>query len=331
VRSVIHLAPPGSIEAYYQEVGRAGRDGDGAVGLLLVNPGDLPLRRHLIESDVDGRTPDPEMVRHKWNVFLELMRWAEGGSCRHDAILRYFGDEEETLEGCGRCDVCIDLVGDASVAPDFVTEMVRKALSAVARIHGRFGIAAAAKLLRGDRDPRLVGSGLDRTSTFGILSDRDEDWLLRLLRRCVTAGWVDFSGGDRPVVVLTRDGRSVMRGERPARLLLPPARRSAPADPVPAPRRPVPAPHRRGLEPSTVELDAAASALFEALRRYRLGVARSESVRPYVIASDRSLREIAVLRPRNLCDLQLAHGIGPSKAERYGEGLLAVVRDSAGG
>jgi ATP-dependent DNA helicase RecQ len=201
----------------------------------------------------------------------------------------------------------------------------------VARIHGRFGIAAAAKLLRGDRDPRIAGSGLDRTPTFGILSERDEDWLLRLLRRCVTAGWVDFSGGDRPVVVLTGEGRSVMRGERPARLLLPPARTAAPAVPVPARRRPGPATRRSTPDPSAVELDAAASALFEALRRYRLGVARSESVPPYVIAGDRSLRDIAVLRPRSLSDLQLAHGIGPSKAERYGEGLLAVVRGSAGG
>jgi ATP-dependent DNA helicase RecQ len=330
VRGVIHLAPPGSIEAYYQEVGRAGRDGESAVGLLLVSPGDMPLRRHLIESDVEGRTPDPEMVRHKWNVFLELMRWAEGGSCRHDAILRYFGDEEETLEGCGRCDVCLDLVDDESADAEFVNEMVRKALSAVARIHGRFGIAAAAKLLRGDRDPRLAGSGLDRTPTFGILADRDEDWLLRLLRRCVTAGWVDFSGGDRPVVVLTREGRSVMRGERPARLLLPPARKSLPAVPAPLPRQPGPASRQPALAPSAVELDAAASALFEALRRYRLEAARRESVPPYVIASDRSLRDIALLRPRNLSDLQLAHGIGPSKAERFGDALLAVVRDSAG-
>ena len=76
---------------------------------MLVNPGDMPLRRHLIESDVEGRSVDLDTVRHKWNVFLELMRWAEGGSCRHDAILRYFGDEEETLSGCGRCDVCSSL------------------------------------------------------------------------------------------------------------------------------------------------------------------------------------------------------------------------------
>jgi ATP-dependent DNA helicase RecQ len=322
VRAVIHLAPPGSIEAYYQEVGRAGRDGADAVGLLLINSGDMPLRRHLIESEVDGRAPDPEVVRHKWNVFLELMRWAEGGSCRHDAILRYFGDEEETLEGCGRCDVCRDLAGDESFDRDFVTETVRKALSAVARVHDRFGIAAAAKLLRGDRDPRLERSGLDRTPTFGILSDCEEEWLLRLVRRCVTAGWVDFRGGDRPVAVLTEEGRAVMRGERPVRLLLPAVRKSPPAAAGLARRQHLP-------DPSEFELDAAASALFEALRRYRLGVAGRESVPPFVVASDRTLREVAVLRPRTLAELRRAHGIGPAKAEKYGDGLLAVVRGAS--
>ena len=109
VRAIAHLAPPSSIEAYYQEVGRAGRDGQDAYCLLLVSPGDMPLRRHLIESDANGRAPDQAVVQHKWNLFLELMRWSEGGSCRHDAILRYFGDEEETLSGCGRCDVCRNL------------------------------------------------------------------------------------------------------------------------------------------------------------------------------------------------------------------------------
>jgi ATP-dependent DNA helicase RecQ len=321
VRAVIHLSPPGSIEAYYQEVGRAGRDGADAIGLLLVNSGDMPLRRHLIESDVEGRPVDPETVQHKWNVFLELMRWAEGGSCRHDAILRYFGDEEETLEGCGRCDVCLDLVDNERADPEHVTEVVRKALSAVARIHGRFGIAAAAKLLRGEADPRLVHSGLDRTRTFGILAEHSEDWLLRLLRRCVTAGWVDFSGGDRPVVVLSEDGTAVMRGTRPARLLLPSSRR-APLHAGPAHTR-----TRRGADTAPAdELDVAAAEIFEALRVYRREVAHREGVPPYVVASDRSLRDLARLCPRSPAELQLAHGIGPAKAEKYGAELLAVIR-----
>jgi ATP-dependent DNA helicase RecQ len=306
VRAVIHLAPPGSIEAYYQEVGRAGRDGQRAWGLLLTAPQDMPLRRRLIEAAADAE----DVVEHKWGLFLELMRWSEGGSCRHDAILRYFGADGE-LGGCGQCDACTTLA--QSDDPEDVTLLVRKALSGVARCDRRLGLTAAAKLLKGAEDERLTRWELDDVSTFGALSDRKEAWITRLLRRCVTAGWVSFTGGERPLVVLTREGRDVMQGRRPARLLLPPER---------APR---PAKRRRADVPAMDELDAAATALFEALRAHRLELAREEGVPPYVIASDRCLRDLARQRPRDLDALLLVHGIGPAKAERYGAGLLEVV------
>ena len=321
VRAVIHLAPPGSIEAYYQEVGRAGRDGGECQGLLLVSPGDMALRRRLIERGGDGQALDRAVVEHKWDLFLELMRYAGGGSCRHDAVLRYFGDEEETLAGCGRCDVCLrPEAGDLGPDPEAVSTTVRKALSAIARIHGRFGLGAAAKLLRGSSDPRLARAGLDRTRTHGTLSEHSEEWLLRLLRRCVAAGWADFQGRDRPVVVLTEAGRAVMRGERPASLLLPPTTVSR-----------TPTARARGKDSRQHAdagpglLDADERTLFGALRRHGHALARRESVPPYVIASDRTLREIALLHPRNLQELELAHGIGPAKREKYGAGLLAVV------
>jgi len=319
VRAVVHLAPPSSLEAYYQEVGRAGRDGDEAIGLLLVSPGDMPLRRALIESDVTGRGRDREVVQHKWNLFLELMRWAEGGSCRHDAILRYFGDEAETLAGCGRCDVCRQLVARSDADDETVALITRKALSAVARVHGRYGLQAAAKLLRGSPDARLESAGLHLTPTFGALREQSEIWITRLLRRCVTAGWVDFVGGDRPTVVLTEEGMAVMRGERPAGLLLP-ASVSAFRPPARAGRTGAPGALSEG------EVDASGQALFQALRQHRLEVARALGKPPYVVASDRTLRDIARLRPANLEELSLAHGIGPTKARRFGKGFLAVVR-----
>jgi ATP-dependent DNA helicase RecQ len=357
VRAVIHLGPPSSIEAYYQEVGRAGRDGEPALGLLLVSPRDLPLRRVLIERGGERQPPDPAVVEHKWGLFLELIRWVEGGSCRHDSILRYFGDEAETLAGCGRCDVCRAITeGAGELDAEAATLIVRKALSGVARVHGRFGLQTAVKLVHGDADPRLERAGLTRFQTFGNLKEHPESWLLALIRRCVTAGWVSFTGGDRPVVVLTDEGRAVMRGERPARFLLPPRagrRATVPRTPVPADRAarspraggpqeadapgagPAEAAGRAGdvdgmvRERGAWARDEAASALFEALRRHRLAVARAEGIAPFMVASDRTLREIASLAPRDLDELQLVHGIGRQKALRYGAGFLEVV--TAGG
>ena len=334
VRAVIHLGPPGSIEAYYQEVGRAGRDGAPAIGLLLISTRDLPLRRALLERGTGDTTTDPAMVEHKWSMFLELIRWAEGGSCRHDAILRYFGDEAETLAGCGRCDVCLALGEDPEARnPERVTLIVRKALSGVARVHGRFGLQLAVKLIRGEPDERLERAGLTAVKTFGNLKEHAAPWLVALLRRCVSAGWVSFAGVERPVDTLTDDGRAVMRGERPARLLLPAEGRRKSAEPVAARHDTPPSerPARGAGQREPAELDAAALDLFEALRRYRLTVARADGVAPFIVASDRTLRDIAALRPRDLAELERAHGVGPHKAAKYGAGILQVVAKQVGG
>jgi ATP-dependent DNA helicase RecQ len=348
VRAVIHFAPPGSIEAYYQEVGRAGRDGAAALGLMIVSPGDMARRRALLEMDMAENGSAQHIMEHKWGMFLELMRFSEGGSCRHDAVLRYFGDEAETLAGCGRCDVCESLSAGAdegALDREEVTLVVRKALSAVARVHGRFGLSAAVALLRGAKDPRLERLGLDRTPTFGVLRAYREEWLTRLLRRCVTAGWVDFFGLDRPVVALTEEGISTMRAERPVRLLLPPLETA----PIPKSKQTAPTaksksgapPNRHRAAPRSAASSGATAresaellgdrdrALFDALRGYRLKRAAASGVPPYVVASDRTLREIAAQRPRTIDELLVIHGIGPTKARRYGKGLLDVVAESA--
>jgi ATP-dependent DNA helicase RecQ len=196
--------------------------------------------------------------------------------------------------------------------------LARKALSAVARVHGRFGLTAAAKLLKGRKDPRLERAGLDQLKTFGLLKDEEESWIVRLLRRCVTAGWVSFSTGDRPVVLLTPGGNEVMAGRLPARFL-------------PPPRHVVAATSTRKRQArllETEELDESARILFEALRAHRLQVARDLQVLPYVVASDRTLRDLARQRPRTREELLAIYGIGPSRVAAYGDGFLEVIASS---
>jgi len=190
-------------------------------------------------------------------------------------------------------------------------------------------------LLRGAADERLTRTGLHRTRTFGILAEREGDWLQSLLRRCVTAGWVDFAGEQRPVVRLTQAGRAVMSGERPARIELP-ERRPVGAgragrgsarptgDGAPAPRR------DRSAGVDTRDLSTADRALWDALRAQRLAVARAAGVPPYVVAHDRTLDEIVRWKPRTPADLAQVYGMGPARIARYGEGLLAVVQRHVG-
>ena len=173
------------------------------------------------------------------------------------------------------------------------------------------------KLLRGESDPRLERSGLEGVSTFGVLSEYRGKWLTRVLRRCITAGFVGFSGDDRPVVVLTEAGRQVMHARRPARLVLPPL----------TPERRPAGGARRGHRAAPEELEATPEeiALFEALRAHRLELSRELGVPPYVVAHDRTLAGLARQRPGSHEELLLVDGIGPSKAERFGAGFLDVL------
>ncbi len=320
IRTVVHVQAPGSVEAYYQEVGRAGRDGQPAHGLLLTSSGDLALRRRLIGF---SGVQDAEHVQQQWRLFLDLMRYVEAGSCRHDFILRYFGDEQETLGGCGHCDVCERLEergeeGGPRAASEEETLLVRKALSGVARNQGRAGLTAVSEMLHGTDNERLRRLGLTDLSTHGLLQDRPKPWVLALLRRLITAGLVDLSTGEFPIPHLTALGVSTMKGEEPVRVLAPPED---------AGRAPSAKKERR----TTIrELpDDVDSSLFESLRATRLDLARKKGVPAYVVCHDRTLLEIAAYKPTSMEALSQIHGMGPARIERYGEPFLDTVNSHA--
>lgn len=319
IRAVIHVQPPSSIEAYYQEVGRAGRDGDQAYGLLLCSGADIALRRRLVQMGSDGAPADPVLAARAWALFRELLRYLDARTCRHDFVLRYFGDEQETLGGCGHCDVCVALEGSAeeSDAPSEETTLaVRKALSAVARADRRAGLVAVGDMLKGVDSEKMRKFGFTGLSTFGLLETRSSEWIMALLRALLAAGWIDLTTHEHPVPYLTRAGLEIMKGEVVPRILLPAEFRSS--------RQRA----RTTQASDAVVLDAVAGPMFDKLRAHRAEIARKKGVPAYVVALDRTLLEMARARPTNTDQLLMMHGMGPARAEQYGEGFLRVLAQS---
>jgi ATP-dependent DNA helicase RecQ len=325
VRVVIHAQPPSSIEAYYQEVGRAGRDGEEAHGLLMCGGSDIALRRRLVELGSGGVAASPAQVARGWKLFRELLTFLDARTCRHDFVLRYFGDEGEVLGGCGHCDVCeTETSADsedeaaASARREATMVVVQKALSGVARANRRAGLAAVAGMLVGVDDERTRRFGFTRLSTFGLLSSERVEWVTALLRALLAAGWVDLTPTDHPVPYVTKTGWDTMRGLTPVRMVLPPRALSRRK-----PRR------SAGSDDEAIPASLRQDALFARLRDHRAEMARARHVPAYVVAHDRTLVELVKKRPRTLSDLAGIHGFGPSRIDQYGEGFLKVITNAS--
>jgi ATP-dependent DNA helicase RecQ len=326
IRAVLHVQPPSSIEAYYQEVGRAGRDGADAWGLLLCSGPDIALRRRLVTTSGDGSPTPPELAARAWALFRELLRYIEARTCRHDFILRYFGDEREVLGGCGHCDICVALddsdgteVAVSDAVREHTSKVVRIALSGVARARQRAGMVAIAEMLRGVDSERTRRFGFTQLSTFGLLSDRPQAWTMAVLRALLAAGWIDLTATEHPVPMLTPAGAEVMRATGPVRFALPreavavPEKRSAGSVAKQAP-------------PAVASLDGRARAAFERLRAHRAKVARARGVPAYVVAHDRTLVAMAARFPSSPAELLEVPGMGPARIEQYGDGFLEALR-----
>jgi ATP-dependent DNA helicase RecQ len=327
IRAVLHVQPPSSIEAYYQEVGRAGRDGADASGLLLCSGADIGLRRRLVTTGGDGTPAPAELAARAWALFCELLNYLDARTCRHDFILRYFGDERELLGGCGHCDICAALDDEpaerttsaSDVERAETAKVVRMALSAVARARRRGGLVAVADMLGGVDDERSRRFGFTQLSTFGLLRGRSRAWVLDLLRGLLAAGWIDLTPTDHPVPFLTQVGADVMRSQGSVRFVIPRQRAVSRAGGRVAspPKAPVAA-----LE----SLDSASRDRFERLRSHRAQIARARGVPAYVVALDRTLIEMAARAPRSHAELLDVFGMGPARVESYGDGFLEVLR-----
>ena len=306
VRFVAHLNVPKSLEAYYQETGRAGRDGLPANAWMAYNLQDvLNLRRMMNESDTNKKFK--RIAHHKLETMLGLCELIH---CRRQALLDYFG---ETLEQpCGNCDTCLQppTTWDA-------TEAAQKALSCVYRTGQRFGVNYVIEVLTGKDDERIRSNRHDALSTFGIGTEYKATQWRHIIRQLIAQGYLDVDTDGHGAVQLTPAARPLLRGDIDLQLRTLPAREKT--------RRPA-----KSKRPA-VELDAADQELFEALRLRRMELAREHSVPPYVIFHDSTLRELASRRPLSDDELRGISGVGEQKLARFGKDFITVIQSRGPG
>jgi ATP-dependent DNA helicase RecQ len=310
VRFVAHLDMPDSPEAYYQQIGRAGRDGEAADTRLLYGGEDIARARYFLQGSAA-----PENQKRVMRARLEAMiQLTETVACRTRALLACFG--EELNENCGHCDNCTTpaTVFDGTVA-------AQKALSAVYRTGQRFGALHVINVLTGKATEAVVKWAHDRLPTFGIGADHPEVFWRGVIRQLIAHGAIAVEMGEFSTLSLDQErARPILRGEQKIMLR---HDSSTPKDR----RRPAAG---RDRAPAA-ELGAAGATLFDALRLWRSAEAKAQGVPPYVIFHDSTLREIAAVQPAGMDVLAQIKGVGASKLERYGASVLAALRGGSNG
>ena len=388
VRVVVHYDIPSSVEAYYQEVGRGGRDGEPAGGVLLYDQGDLRWSYMRLESScptasavdrafeavrfdpngsfdqvverieehvgpaaraalialerggavrlgndrvsilVDSPTIDRAALDRRERVERSkldaMIGYVQRAACRRVYLLDYFGDPDRP-DACGECDRC-ELPTARSLEDDALMDVL-KAMSAVARMRGRFGKARVADVLIGSRAKAVTTSRLDQLSTHGLLAKWPRSEIMSLLDSLARAGLVEQTRGEYPKLQLTPRGAVVLKGRGPVELDLR-LRRWGDDD---GEGRTVSSTRSGRVRSKTeaAEVTDADQPLYDRLREWRRGVASSIAKPPYMIAHDKTLAALCAAKPADLDALAEVPGIGPSKIETYGDAILAIVRGSA--
>ena len=298
VRFVAHLDMPKTVEAYYQETGRAGRDGSPSNAWMVYGLQDVIKLRQMVESS-DGSEEHKRAERHRLNAMLGL---CEITSCRRQSLLKYFGDILE--QPCGNCDSCLEPVDTWDG-----TEAVRKALSAVYRTEQRFGVNHLIDVLRGGEGEKIYQFDHHRLATYGLGKDLDANQWRSVFRQLVARGYLRVDMDRFGALRLEQQCRPLLRGEETIQL-----------------RRDVP--KKAGKQTTKTSLPADINvALWEALRERRRELAEDQGVPPYVIFHDRTLQEMCVALPQNLAQFSRLTGVGERKLDKYGADFIQVIEN----